>query len=47
MIETIERLIYVDSMTLEKIMVATGAYLAVIVLSFWFRPIPRKKKVGG
>ena len=45
LIEAIERLIYVDSVTLEKIMYATGAYLALIVLSFWFRPIPRKKKV--
>ncbi len=43
-IETIERLIYVDNVTLEKIMYATGAYLALIVLSFWFRPIAKKKK---
>jgi hypothetical protein len=46
-IETIERLIYVDNVTLEKIMYATGAYLVLIVLSFWFRPLPRKKKVRG
>jgi len=44
-IETIERLIYVDNVTLEKIMYATGTYLALIVLSFWFRPIAKKKKV--
>jgi hypothetical protein len=44
MIETIERLIYVDSVTLEKIMVATGVYLAIIVLSFWFRPIKKKQQ---
>ncbi|HNU84194.1 MAG: DUF2784 family protein [Pseudomonadota bacterium] len=44
-IETFERLIYVDSITLEKITWATGAYLALIALSFRFRPIPRKKKV--
>jgi hypothetical protein len=43
-IETIERLIYVDSVTLEKIMVATGVYLAIIVLSFWFRPIKKKQQ---
>jgi hypothetical protein len=43
-IETIERLIYVDSVTLEKIMYATGAYLVLIVLSFWFRPIAKKKR---
>ena len=42
-IETIERLIYVDTVTLEKIMWATVAYLALIALSFWFRPIPKKK----
>jgi len=46
-IETIERLIYVDSVTLEKITWATGAYLALILLSFRFRPIQRKKKVRG
>jgi len=46
-IETIERLIYIDNVTLEKIMYATGAYLVLIALSFWFRPIPRKKKVRG
>jgi hypothetical protein len=44
-IETIERLIYVDNVTLEKITYATGAYLVIIVLSFWFRPIAKKKKV--
>jgi len=44
-IETIERLIYVDTVTLEKITWATGAYLALIVLSFRFRPIPKKEKV--
>lgn len=46
-IETIERLIYVDTVTLEKITWATGAYLALILLSFRFRPIQRKKKVRG
>jgi len=46
-IETIERLIYVDTVTLEKITWATGAYLALIALSFWFRPLPGKKKVRG
>ncbi|MCU0553892.1 MAG: DUF2784 domain-containing protein [Syntrophales bacterium] len=44
-IETIERLIYVDTVTLEKITWATGAYLVLILLSFWFRPLPPKKKV--
>ena len=46
-IETLERLIYVDNVTLEKILYATSAYLVLIVLSFWFRPMPRKKKVRG
>jgi hypothetical protein len=46
-IETLERLIYVDNVTLEKITCATGVYLTLIVLSFWFRPIRRKKKVRG
>ncbi len=41
-IETIERLIYVDSVTLEKITYATASYLVLIVLSFWFRPIRKK-----
>jgi len=42
-IETLERLIYVDNVTLEKITCATGAYLTLIVLSFWFRPIARRR----
>lgn len=45
MIETIEQLIYVDNVTLEMITYATAAYLVLIVLSFWFRPIVNKKKV--
>jgi hypothetical protein len=43
-IESIERLIYVDYVTLEKIMYATSAYLVLIVLSFWFRPIGKKTR---
>jgi hypothetical protein len=42
LIETIERLIYVDTVTLEKITWATGTYLLLIVLSFWFRPLRKK-----
>ena len=41
--EWVERLIYVEDVTLEKIMYATMAYLALILLSFWFRPLTRKK----
>jgi Protein of Unknown function (DUF2784) len=41
--EWVERLIYVEDMTLEKIMYATMAYFALILLSFWFRPLHWKK----
>ena len=41
--EWVERLIYVEDMTLEKIMYATMAYLMLILLSFWFRPLRFKK----
>lgn len=37
--EWVERLIYVEDVTLEKIMYATMAYFALILLSFWFRPL--------
>lgn len=43
-IETLERIIYVDNVTLEKITYATGIYLMLIVLSFWFRPIAKKQR---
>jgi hypothetical protein len=45
--EWVERLIYVEDMTLEKVMYATMAYLALILLSFWFRPLTRKKAPGS
>jgi len=45
-IKWVERLIYVEDMTLEKIMYATMAYLALILLSFWFRPIRWKRRSG-
>lgn len=41
-IEHVERLIYVEDLTLEKISYATMIYLVVIVASFWFRPIRAK-----
>lgn len=41
--EWVERLIYVEDVTLEKIMYATMAYFVLILLSFWFRPLGRKK----
>ena len=45
MIDTIEKLIYVEDLTLEKIMYATIIFLIVVLLSFWFRPLPSKKGV--
>jgi hypothetical protein len=39
MIHTIERLIYVEDLTLEKITSATIIFLVVVLLSFWFRPV--------
>ncbi len=45
--EWVERLIYVEDVTLEKIMYATMAYLVLILLSFWCRPLrwkPRSEK---
>lgn len=41
-IETIERLIYVEDLTLEKITYATIIFLIAVALSFWFRPIRMK-----
>lgn len=45
-IETIEKLIYVEDLTLEKISYATMLFLAAVVLSFWFKPITFKKRRG-
>jgi hypothetical protein len=42
-IETIERLIYVEDLTLEKITYATIIFLMAVVISFWIRPIRIKK----
>ena len=42
-IKRLEELIYVEDMTLEKISCATMAYLVLILLSFWFRPLPKNK----
>jgi len=39
MIHTIEKLIYVEDITLEKITCATIIFLIVVLLSFWFRPV--------
>ncbi len=47
MIDTIEKLIYVEDLTLEKIMYATIIFFIVVLLSFSFRPITLKKKGKG
>jgi hypothetical protein len=39
MIHTIEKLIYVEDLTLEKITSATIIFLFVVLLSFWFKPV--------
>jgi hypothetical protein len=43
-IETIEKLIYVEDLTLEKITYATIIFLMAVVISFWIRPIRIKKR---
>jgi hypothetical protein len=43
-IETIERLIYFEDLTLEKITYATIIFLVAVVISFWIRPIRIKKR---
>jgi hypothetical protein len=43
-IETIERLIYVEDLTLEKITYATIIFLIAVVISFRIRPIRIKKR---
>ena len=43
-IETIENLIYVEDLTLEKITYATLVFLLAVLLSFWFKPVTLKKK---
>jgi hypothetical protein len=45
MIETIERLIYVEDLTLEKITYLTMIFLIIVLLSFWFKPLIFKKQI--
>ncbi len=47
MIDTIEKLIYVEDITLEKITYVTIIFLIVVLLSFWFRPVSLKKQGKG
>lgn len=42
-IESIEKLIYVEDLTLEKITYATIVFFIVVLISFWLRPIRIKK----
>jgi Protein of Unknown function (DUF2784) len=43
-INTIEKLIYVEDLTLEKITYATIIFLAFVLLSFWLRPVTWKRQ---
>ena len=43
-IDTIEKLIYVEDLTLEKITYATIIFLALVLLSFWWKPVRFKGK---
>ena len=42
-IDTIEKLIYVEDLTLETITYATIIFLAVVLLSFWLKPVRFKR----
>ena len=41
--EAVERLIYVENVTLDTVMGITIAFLTVVLLSFWLSPIRFKK----
>ena len=43
-IDTIEKLIYVEDLTLEKITYVTIIFLALVLLSFWLKPVTLKKQ---
>ncbi len=46
-IDTIEKLIYVEDLTLEKITYATIIFLAFVLLTFWLKPVTLKKQPRG
>ena len=46
-IDTIEKLIYVEDLTLEKITYATIIFLAFVFLSFWLKPVTFKRQPEG
>lgn len=43
----IEKLIYVENLTLEKITYATIVFFALVLLSFWLKPIHFKRQTKG
>jgi len=46
LIESIENLIYVEDMTLEKITYLTIIFFIIVLLSFWLRPVRLRKPKG-
>ncbi len=46
-IDTIERLIYVEDLTLEKISYVTIIFLALVLLTFWWKPLSFKRQPKG
>jgi hypothetical protein len=46
-IDTIEKLIYVEDLTLEKITYATIIFLALVLISFWLKPVTFKRQTRG
>ncbi len=46
-IDTLEKLIYVEDLTLEKITYATLIFLALVLFSFWLKPLTFKKQTNG
>lgn len=45
MIESIEKLIYVEDLTLENITCLTMIFFVVVLLSFWLKPITFKPRI--
>ena len=44
MIESIEKLIYVEDLTLEKITCVTMIFFVIVLLSFWLKPVTFKTR---
>jgi len=45
--DTIENLIYVEDLTLEKITYVTIIFLVFVLLSFWLKPVDFKRRSKG